>query len=654
VKRRVKFIWGGRRVIAGRWYLGAVGIYDRVVGVPGSGLAISLRGVLLWLTGAAVVGYIGAATALVIHLDRDPHNQVTLKDVLLIPVRWRHYQELRGRSLIEEGRSDLKGGRWSDAQYKLRLGLARSPGDLQARLLLAQFYVASQQRPLARRILAEGLRETFPGQAYLGTMFMLAGQAEDFALIDVLSTRYLPMLNGENQGRIRRWLAETRLKNFFDLGQPARVLESDSYRYDVSGPLRDESKILALIALGRIDDALLELRIWRMRGSQDIDHVLRLLVRAEREGGRLDAMDRDLAELIGRSPGQPAPYVYRVVQRLLAGRVDGAKTALEDYLLRFGAVPENLRLVTEPLAAVGTPGIPLIELVVAAATEQGFETRPLELLHAQALVFAGEARSAKTLLDRLSFTGPTTGVRAGTLSNPLGSSPRQLAAMQGQRDWLLLLAEALIAPTQAAQTALLEGLRSRPLAIAGLRPVVATLRTGERFETAEAVLRWSEGPFPDNRWAKIQRQEIAEILAKAAKPEDTKPSAATAFGEKPFFLQIDQLVAAKNWGAAQRTLRDLRNQRPEPAWLASRDSELLLTQMRVEQGAGERLAMLITAKLYLDGDRKRAEAALALAQEFHRLGAKEKALLLLREILKKSPDFADAVRQLAEWVPKKN
>jgi hypothetical protein len=43
-----------------------------------------------------------------------------------------------------------------------------------------------------------------------------------------------------------------------------------------------------------------------------------------------------------------------------------------------------------------------------------------------------------------------------------------------------------------------------------------------------------------------------------------------------------------------------------------------------------------------------------LAQEFHLLGAKEEALLLLREILKKSPDFAGAVRQLAEWVPKKN
>ncbi len=654
MKRRIKFIWGSGRVIKGRWYFGLVGLYDRVVGEPGSGLAISIRGVLLWLTSAIAVGYFSAATALVIYLDRDPHNQVTLTDALLIPVRWEHFRELRGKSLIEEGRTDLRGGRWNDAHYKLRLGLSRSPGDLQARLLLAQLYLGSGQRPMARRILTEGLGDAFPGQIYLGTVLTLAGQAEDYVMIDELSARYLPKLTRENHGRTRSWLAELRLRNFFDLGKPGRILEPNDYKHDVPWALWDEFKILALVASGRTEEAALELKIWRIRASQDLDQVLRLTARVEREAGRFDGMDRALSELVNRSPGQPAPYVYRVVQRLLAGRADLATTALEDYLLRFGAGYENLRLLAEPLAAIGKPGLPLLERVVSTASEQGLETRPFRLLQAQALITAGDARTAKPLLDGLSFAEPFGGSKAGLLSNPLGSSPRQFAAWQGQRDWMLLLAESLLAPTPAAQSALLEGLRKRPLTIGGLRPVVSILRAGERLETAEAVLRWSEGPFPENRWAKSQLQEIRELLKTIPDQGTANAQAvAVAFGERPFFRQLDQLIAAKDWTAAQKLIRGLRNHRPEPSWLGNRDSDVLLAQIRVEHGAGERLAMLITAKLFLDGDLKRAEAALTLAQEIHAMGGVDEASLLVREILRKTPDFSKAANQLAAWTPKK-
>ena len=53
-----------------------------------------------------MVGYIRAATALLLHFDRDPHNQATLEDALPIPVRWRCNLESRGRSLIEDGGSE--------------------------------------------------------------------------------------------------------------------------------------------------------------------------------------------------------------------------------------------------------------------------------------------------------------------------------------------------------------------------------------------------------------------------------------------------------------------------------------------------------------------------------------------------------------------
>lgn len=63
--------------------------------------------------------------------------------------------------------------------------------------------------------------------------------------------------------------------------------------------------------------------------------------------------------------------------------------------------------------------------------------------------------------------------------------------------------------------------------------------------------------------------------------------------------------------------------------------------------------MLITPTLYLDGDPRRAEAALALVQEFRLRGANGEALRWLRVRLKQSPDFVGGVRQLAKLVPKK-
>ena len=60
--RHLKFIWGASGVIRGHWYLGLFGIYDRVEGSRGDGLAISVRGLLLWLGAAGLAAYLSTAT----------------------------------------------------------------------------------------------------------------------------------------------------------------------------------------------------------------------------------------------------------------------------------------------------------------------------------------------------------------------------------------------------------------------------------------------------------------------------------------------------------------------------------------------------------------------------------------------------------------
>ncbi|MBC7368771.1 MAG: tetratricopeptide repeat protein [Undibacterium sp.] len=624
------------------------------MGEPDSRLAISVRGLLVWLAGLALAGYLAAATALLFWLDRSPHNRVAFADTVALPFRWRRFQALRGQSLIAEGRADMRAGHWADALFKLRSGLAREPGDLRARLILAQFYIASNQRPLARRTLGEGLTADFPGQEYLGAVVELAAQAEDYAFIDTVYARYLPKLEAPREARVKHWLPQQQLQNFIDGGQAERVLAAKETIGVVPASTRAELRVLALLALGRPDDAVRELHAWRARVPAETDQVLRLLARAEREAKRYEAMENALDEHVARAPGVAAPYVYRVVQLALAGRMGKAEAALADYLRRFDARLENLRLLAEPLATFkGTS--PMLARMVTAAREQGFETRGLQLLRVQALLGEGAAREAGRVLAEIPAVDANVSGKPAQLTNPLGNSPRQLAAEQALRDWLQLVADALLAPTPAAQTALVDGLRNRPMTMATLRTLVTMLRAGDRAETALAVLRVSEGPYPGNPWAQAQMAELTENARRAAMVKDdvAVKASETTLGQKPFFAQLDESMRAKDWAAAQQQVRELRNRQPAPAWLAARDAELLLVQMRYERGAGERLAMLIAAKLYLDGDGRRSQAALALAQEFYADGAKEEALLLVKEILRKAPNFPPAERQLAAWTPQK-
>jgi predicted Zn-dependent protease len=648
LKRRLKFIWGASGVIKGRWYLGLLGFYERVVGEPDSGLAISVRGLLLWFAGLCLAGYLAAATALLFWLDRNPYNQVAFADTVTLPWRWRQFQSLRGQSLIAEGRADMRAGHWSDALFKLRAGLAREPRDLQARLVLAQFYVASNQRPLARRTLSEGLGDSFPGQTYLSAVFTLAMQAEDYVFIESVCARYLPQLDAVSQSRSRRWLMQRRLQNFTDLGQPSRVLTVAERDSGVPASVWLELRVLALLALNREDDAVSELKAWRVRAPADTDQVLRLLVRVEREAKHYEAMEGALDELVARAPAQPTPYVYRVVQLTLAGRKANAESALDDYLRRFGARVENLRLLAEPLASI-KEGSPALARIVTTAREQGFELSMFQLLLAQGMLTDGAAREAGVVLSGILKAGS---VQSGKLTDPLGASPRQKAAELAMRDWLQTMADALLSPAPAAQTAFVEAFRKRPGNMATLRLIVTSLRASGRGETAQTILRMSEGPYPGNPWVQSQLAELASEARSVAENVVARPVEAE-IGEKPFFAKLDEAIRAADWTRAQQRVRELRNRRPAPSWLATREADVLLSQIRIEHGAGDRLTMLITAKIYLDGDVRRSQAALALAQEFFAGGAKEDAQLLLKEILRKAPNFPPAERQQAAWAPQK-
>ena len=109
---RLKFIWGASSKVIARWRLGIWGFCERKQGYTDSGLAISVRGILVLSLLLAVLGYVSVATAVYYWLDRKEPNHVTYTDVVLLPIRWYEVQSKRGQTYLDSGMADLKNQLW--------------------------------------------------------------------------------------------------------------------------------------------------------------------------------------------------------------------------------------------------------------------------------------------------------------------------------------------------------------------------------------------------------------------------------------------------------------------------------------------------------------------------------------------------------------
>ena len=485
-KRHIKFIWGASEVIKGKWHFGLVGFYDRIEGKRDDGLAISVRGLLQWLGGAAAATYLAFATTLFWFWQRNPYCLLTYSDALLRPVRRAEVRDLQGQAFIAQGIDAMRAKHWAEAVSLLRQGLAYHPGDLRGRLTLAQFYVAANQRPLALKMLQEGLGAEFPGRAFLQVLFDVAEQGEDFDLVVRVGDRYLPQLNTAASTRDRRWL-QARLFSALASSQHFTELQALADAEE-PGDIASEHKVLACLGRGRPDEALAALSEWKAQPRSDVRVVLRLRIRALREAKRFDEMDRAIEELRILSPADPRSAVYGVVQRAMAGRAAAASVALGDYLFRFGGTTQNLQMLGEPLAEIGQRG--LLERVIAAAAERGFPAATYQVMLVQAVVQDGDWETATRTLAAM--------------------KPVAVRDVAGQlwRDWMQRLVAAASVPGDAAGPALVDFLHTRPWPLKMFRLSVDALRLGGRLDTARDVLALAGGAFPASAWIEIGRAHV--------------------------------------------------------------------------------------------------------------------------------------------------
>ncbi len=632
--RRVKFIWGASKVVQGRWYLGLFGFYTREEGVPGGAIAVSVRGLLGWGGVLVAAGYVAAATALFYVWLRNPYSTLGYADALLYPVRRAEIAGKQGQAYIAEGLDALREKRWQHGVLRLQQGLARFPADQRARGALARIHVATRQGALAERVLLDGLTDEYPGRGYMVHLLGLLEQREDFEAAAETAARYLAPGRLADQPAERRWLTERRYAAFAAAGRHAEALAVAETIPEGDAGL--ERRVLSLVGLGRHAAALGLLETWREHPGATEVTAVRLQVRVLRELGRLDEMRGAVARLRALAPGDPVPPVYGLVQLAAAGRTDEAAAALDDYLFRFGGSLQNLLLAANPLAEIGQAE--LLERCRAAATERGYPLSHLRTLQIGVRVRRGDWAEAARLVAE--------GEREAAGAKPDAAAAAWLT-------WARRLVDAAQRPGDVNLAALLEWVRAadRPASI--YRTTAEVLLQAGEPGAAGGVLDAARDYFPRSPWlARLTQEANLQRMARtAALPADAANRSAPSLGERAFTQRLDDLLASRNWDDAARHIQQALGLRPVPGWFDRREPEIRVAQVRIAQARGDVPGLSAAARLYLNGDEARSTRMLELAGDYFTAGDRAAALVLVREITRRSPDHAPALRSQQEWAP---
>lgn len=631
--RRIKFVWGSDKVIVGRWWFSLFCRYASRPGFPGSGLAISVRGLLVWAAIFGVLAYAGSVWIVSRSLRGVPAGEATWVDAAAWPLRRANINRLRGRAWIERGREALAAHRFAEGVFYLRQGLAGDPGDFAARLTLAQLALEIGDRVHGLALLADGPDHGLPNAESRRAVLVIGFDGEEWNFVATFVDRCLRKMDtatAEERGE----LIAAKAKALQMLGRGSEALDLLRTQRPPTKEVKIEL-VHTLLAQNRVNDAIAYLADWRRTATGPVvSTVIRLQAKAYRLAGRMAEFDQALADLRANQPGEPQPAAFAVVELALAGR--DARPALEDYLFRFGGKPANLRLVAESLSDISA--VPLLQRLLTAATEQGLRPRALQIELALALLRQNDGPALGQLLNQME-TQAAPGNGEGAL----------------WFEWMRRLSRALTSSEAGAQRQVVDFAVERSLSLRAYEDAISALRRAGRIDTALQVAiaarrRFTESPSLGASLQTLQREQAAQVAAKpaASTPREAIPDSDVFFGG------LDHAVATAQWQDARDRVNKIRALRPPPPWLAPRDMDLLRRELRIDRALGDVLALRLAATLLLQHGPEHIEELLAFARECDVAGDRADGLLIVKLILDAHP-LNQPARTLSEaWEPKRS
>jgi len=174
MKIRVRFSPAWQRKLASidrhLWLFWAVRFHITIGTVPVWEFLIYWKRLAVVLIAFAAGGYVGAVTVVHRLWARQPETHLRWRDIALAPLQWDTFRRQRGDVMIAAGLKQLAAGKYGEASFNLRAGLARSPANVAGRMQLAALLAASDPTR-AVTLLEQGLRVTPDQPELLGALF---------------------------------------------------------------------------------------------------------------------------------------------------------------------------------------------------------------------------------------------------------------------------------------------------------------------------------------------------------------------------------------------------------------------------------------------------------------------------------------------------
>ncbi|MDB2506500.1 hypothetical protein N9X20_03030 [Opitutales bacterium] len=347
-----------------------------------------------------IASWISVAAALFGYFKyKKEFDEVTFTGMIALPFRMQEHRKEMGDYHIKTGLAEIKEGNYRDALRLLRLGIVRSPSNLEGRRMLAEFYeVALKRADIAAELMLKGLD---------------LGGIDD---IDYLKQTLRVLLRHQMDEKIQQ-LADKYLPNEPDLTDNNRILAFGAANANYLRGNFDQADdyLISYNLIQSIEGLLLSAQISWDRGNQiaaitKMEHslsrfpnsepLLMQLSRYHREMGDLDKARRYAILRNVKDPLSPAPrlellYIYnkandverelRETQRMLKQFRDdeSALQSLANFAADTGKIDLARRTYEEALEnefAIGPFALLLIESHLVSKDYEGALSFSEELL----------------------------------------------------------------------------------------------------------------------------------------------------------------------------------------------------------------------------------------------------------------------------------
>ena len=649
--KKIRLLWGTPPIDGGQWrlrlfHVQRLNYQDQsplTAKTPGyldaylhKVLAISIRGAAGWALVLLVIAYFSSAFFLLRRIQaNDPHNRIAYVD-LVSPMRWKRLSKLKGESMAAAAGERLEARAYAEALGLLRAGLARDPGNFETRLRLAQLYSTFRLFHLARRTTAEGCELGYPGRAYLEFAFGLAQDADKpeawIALCQSARARYDELPPEARPAGDDRWLARQAIEALCAAERYHEALAAIPSAFnpeDVDGRLATLRCQLALQDLKGARETALR---WTREAPQSPE-AWQALARVQRDNGDLAGMDEALARLRACEGRSTRMLLFTLRQRYLAGQAEAARALIREYLFRHGAEPDAFTPLASTIAEVGpTEDLAILdeELGSLGYTRESVQWARLEIA-LKAHVWPEVLRQA----DLLQANGAQGLVGA-------------------QREWLetaTLLARACDDAGTGLQSTLAANVADHPGTLRLYQRILDALLDAGRLETASHVLTLAESPYPDSQTIAAYRERITRLVAEAASsaPQSVQEKDPALASFASFSQAIDARIAAGDSAGALALIAAAR--RANPSWQTTSAARLEEWELPLRARSDDPLVLQLLLRTRLARDSDAPSGLRALATAIYSEGRKENAILILKEILRHTPDDAEALAQLTVWQP---